>query len=562
ARTAPLGTRIANATAIKLLQGYLEHPNGARAEVLTDELCYTDPMAVDHDLLVSIVDATARLIVRATSGQYFDQDDNNGEYHLRTQGGVNFEQQISEYAESLEPARKDEAFFRFLTEYLEIADTPYRAGFRIYEHQIEWRSRHITRNGYIFMGGANEKSTTQPRQSFYMVFMPIFQEDKKTRNNDGEDIYFVMDDMPDEFKELVCRFGAAYLLMTSADSSQRMHYRTAYESLLKKAGRVFADNFLDCTKVYYATAEPRTLKTYHLPGAGASHMDYFNHVASETFEEQFCDEAPYYPAFTHAPTVITSANRDRYIMGAKAKLIKPSEPNQYGEAVLAALQCIDRGEISTASSIYAQSILDRLDEKGAGKVLNRNEILSMLPNSDGRIWRSSDYGVESDFEFLVLCALVVTGEIEIMMGNNTEVNASNIESIRSLDKDHYWSFEAIKRPKGLNMPLIKALTTAFCGADLSGRLDDASTYANLVASGRKIADGTATFVGRNLMHGAILVAGVELFSAGDVLNLKNNLTALKNFADRLVTYSSAARLKNLPWDMAVVGQMKSYLDER
>lgn len=556
-----LGKRIVNATAIKLLQGDLDHPNGARAEVLTDELCYTDPMADDHELLVSIVDATAKLIVRATSGQYFEHDENNDEYHLRTKGGVNFEQRIAEYAESLEPARRDEAFFRFLTEYLEIADTPYRAGFKIYEHQLEWRSRRVTRDGYIFMGGANEKSTTQPRQSFYMVFMPMFQDEKKRRNADGDEIYFVMDDMPGEFKELVCRFGAAYLLMTSADSSQRLHYRQAYETLLKKVGRIFAENFLDCTKVYYRTEQPRALKTFHLPGQGATHIDFFNRVASDTFEEQFCAEAPHYPCFTLASSVITRDNRDRYMAGAKAKLIKPSASDRYGEAVLSALQCMEMGEISTAGSIYAQSVLDKLDQKGVGKVLNRDEILSLLPNSDGRIWYSTDFRIEADLEFLVLCALVVTGEIEITLGNGTQVNASNIDIIKHLDNDHYWAFSSVKRPKGISLPVVKALTTAFCGADLSGRLDDSSTYAAFVACGRRIADEVATFVGRNLSGGAVTIAGMELIPDGDVVTLRDNLTELKNFADRLVTYTSAARLKNMPWDVAAVMEMAGYWKE-
>lgn len=558
-RQIPLAKRIANATAIKILQADLTKHHGARAEILANDLCYTAKGIDDRDLLIDSVASCANLIVKATSGQYFEQDSTNSEYHLRTEGGINFDQQIAQYAEMMSAPNLDESFFRFLVEAFNMSDCdPYRSGFRIYEHQLEWRSHKVSRDGYIFMGHPNEKSTTQPKQSFYMVFMPIFQEDKKRRNQDSDEIYFVMDGLSDEFKELVAKLGAAYLLMNSADSAQKPHYRNAYEALLKKTTQAFDACFLDATKVYYSTNEPRILKTFQIPGNDAGRLDKFDSVASEIFDSQFAEQAPHYPVFNGASQIITKNNRDRYISGAKAKLIRPTESNKDGEAVLNALGCYSMGDISTTDSIYAQSVLAKLIDKGPGKVLNRDEILAVLPNSDGRIWRTIDFQIEADLEFLVLCALIVTGECEISLNNNEVINASNLDRIRSLSNDDYFSFASIKRPKGINLPVIKALTMAFTPdhRDLSGQLDKRETYGIIVNTGRNLAAETQRFINSHLLQNSIVISGVEVLD--DTVHLRNNLKALSGFFDKLATYTSEAKLKNMPFDLEAINAMKGY----
>lgn len=560
-RQIPLAKRIANATAIKILQADLSKHHGARAEVLADDLCYTANGIDERDLLIDTVAACANLIVKATSGQYFEQDSNNGEYHLRTEGGVNFDQQIAQYAETLSAAKLDESFFRFLVEAFNMTDSdPYRSGFHIYTHQLEWRSHKVTRDGYIFMGHPNEKSTTQPKQSFYMVFMPLFQEDKKKRNTDSDEIYFVMDDLSDEFKNLVAKLGAAFILMTSADSAQKPHYRNAYEALLKRTIQAFDACYLDATKVYYSTNEPRILKTFQIPGSDAGRLDKFDSVASEIFDPQFVEESPNYPVFTNASQLITKNNRDRYIAAAKAKLIRPSESNRDGEAILAALGCYAMGEITTTDSMYAQSVLNRLIDKGPNKVLNRDEIIVAIPNSDQKLWRSIDFNIEADLEFLVLCALIVTGECEISLNNSEVLNASNLDKLRNLSPDEYYSFASIKRPKGINLPAVKALTMAFTTdhRDLSGQLNKSDTYGAIVNAGRRLAADTQRFINNNLLRGAIVISGVELINDADVIHLRNNLKALSGFFDKLTTFTSEAKLKNMPFDVEAINTMKGY----
>lgn len=561
ARQIPLAKRIANATAIKILQGNLNKSLGVRAETLADDLCYTDALATEHDLLVDKIAACANLIIKATSGQFFDMNEENGEYHLRTEGGINYDQQITQFADQMSPAQKDDAFFRFIVDAFEIESTPYRTGFRIYQHEVIWSSHKITRDGYIFLGEPNEKSTTHPKQYFYLIFMPLFQEDKKRRNCEPDEVYFVMDGVSEDFKTLVCKYGAAISLYNSADQVQKQVYRTKYEDLFKKARTAFEATWLDNTMVYYGTEDGRKLKTYQLPGEGSRRIDKINAVASEIFENVFSQQTPHYPAFTKARQIITNDNRERYIKGAIAKLVQPSTSTFDGEAVLDALGCYVGGEINPESSIYAQSALSKLAEKDEGMVLNQNELLEAVPRSEN-IWRTQDFHIEADLEFIALAALVHNGDIEITLQNGTRLNASNIEMLRTLTPQDFYLFSHIARPRGLNMPTIKAISKLLLGKDVSARLadDDRDAFAKLTNAAGSLAVDAITLANREL-RGAVNIGGVEIISAGDAMTLNHHFTALRGFGDKIKQYTSRARLRNLQWTQEELNHVSEYMDE-
>ena len=555
----PTAKRIVNASAIKLLQGDLNKGNGARAESLVDDLCVTNPLADSKEFLVDSVDSTAKLIIKATSGQYFDFNDENGEYHLRTEGGVNFDQLIAQFAETMPASRKDESFFRFIVEVLGITANPYRTGFQIYTHELDWRSHKVTRDGYIFLGNPNEKSTTHPKQHFYMIFMPIFQADKKNRNLDKDEVYFVMDNLSDEFKNLVVLYGAAYSLFNSADTAQKIHYKGKCDDLFVKARRAFDACFLNGTQVYYSDSEARTLNSYQLPGSGASKMEIFDSVASAIFEDQFVADTPDYPAFTFANQTISHDNIDRYIKGTIAKIIRPTEGNKDGEAVLMGLGCYKAGELITDTSIYAQGILKLMNDRDQNMVVNKDEILELLPRSEN-VWFTKDYHLDAVFEFMVLAVLANLGECEITLNSGEVINASTIDKLRNLQADDYFTFANIKRPKEVNIPVMREITKAFCGKDLSNQLDQDSTYIQLVAKARALAAECATFDARELKDG-LEVADVTIIDSVRAVGIKTNVLALKGFCDKLSTYTSQAKLKNFPYTIDVVKKMVANKEE-
>lgn len=546
-----LAKRIAAAAAVKILQDELSRQNGVNADSLVDDLCYTDLIADERDMLTDTINMVAKLIITATSGQYFDQNNDNGEFHLRIEGGVNYDQKIKDYAVLMSPAQKDEYFFQFLALALPIEGNPYRSGFKIWTHDIEWKSHKTYRSGYIFMGNPAEKSTTQPRQHFYIYFMPIFDDTKKSRNSEADEIYFIMDNLSDEFKNLITLYGSAMALESSADTSQKPIYKQKCEDLRKKAMTAFDNSFVSSTQVEYGgTIKP--MQGYPLPGRGASKEQMVDAIASSVFEKQFETENPHYPKFTQLLNAVTADNFDKYLKSSIQKIVTPQQPNREGESILTGLGLWSPGMLDATQSIYARSLLKKLEDKGDGKVVNRDEILECFWQEDN-LWISTDFRIEAPYEFLVMSTLVALGEIEITLSSGKTINAANIGEIAKLDKQEMFQFSHIRRPKEVNIAAIREMFMQLLGRDLSKNLKDDSTY---IALGEVISDyAKRAATAEHEVMGEKIAHGITIFTSEEAMQFRHRLTAFKGFCDQLRNYNTEAIMKNFKFSLEEVKQV-------
>lgn len=540
-----IARRITNACAIKLLQHELNKQNGTNVEHLVDDLCLTDSLATDRDFLIDIMDSTAQQIITATSGQYFDKDAENGEYHLRIEGGINFDQKIKDYAATMADGQKDEYFFKFLEINLPLDHNTYRTGFRIWEHTVEWKSHKTYRDGYIFFGNPNEKSTTHPRQHFYMYFMPIFDESKKKRNHEEDEVYFIMDGLSDEFKQAVTLYGAALALEVRADSSQKAIYRQKIDELNKKARALFDSEYVQITKVDYQGKE-LPLNGYPLPGTGYTKEQIFSDVASVVFEEWFEQERPNYPKFSQLNAPVAKDNFDRLVKQALAKVANPEQPNRDGEGILSGLGLWVPGMLDYSHSPYAKSLLSQLKEKGEGQVLNRQEIIEYVDKSDN-LWLSKDFKIEAELEFIVLATLAALGELEITLSSGKSINSTNLSDLKDIVKEDFYSFTHVKPPKGLNEAALKAMFIGLLGKDLSKHLKSESTYLELTMKANDWAKRTVSVL--NKIQGGLIFKGIELISENEASEYRRSFMAFSGFCDKLANYTSEARMKNFQFSV-------------
>ena len=351
-----IAQRIANACAIKILQQELNKQHGTNTEHLVDDLCLTAKLADSREFLIDIMDSTAQHLISATAGQYFDIDKNNSEFHLRIEGGINFDQKIKDYAVTMSDSQKDDAFYKFLRVNLPIEQDGYRTGFNIWSHSLDWKTHKTFRDGYIFFGNPNEKSTTHPRQHFYMYFMPIFDEKKKKRNHDEDEVYFVFDDLSKDFKDAVTLYGAALALKVNADSSQKGIYQQKIGDLNDRTRALFDAEYIQITKVDYQGKE-LPLSGYSLPGAGFTKEQLFSDVASMVFDEWFEQDCPYYPKFNQLSNFLSKDNFDRMIKQAFVKIINPEQANRDGEGILNGLGLWVPGMLDYSHSPYAKSVI-------------------------------------------------------------------------------------------------------------------------------------------------------------------------------------------------------------
>ena len=539
-----VANRIANACAIKVLQQELTKQHGTNAENLVDDLCLTNPIALmekDRQLLVDTIESAAGNIITASSGEFFDKNNENGEYHLRIEGGINYDQKIKEYADQMPESNKDDYFFKFLGVNLPLdLDITFRPGFKIWSHAIEWKSHKTFRDGYIFFGNPNEKSTTQPRQHFYMYFMPIFDESKKIRNHEEDEVYFIFDDLSEEFKKAVTLYGAALALAGHADSSKKTIYNQKINELNKKARNLFDQEYVQITKVDYMGKE-LPLGGFQLPGAGSTKEQVFSDVASDVFEPWFNNENPDYPSFSQLNTPNHHDNFKKRIEAALFKVANPEKSNKDGEAILSGLGCYVPGMLDISHSQYAKNVVKQLKDKGDGKVLNKDEIITYVEHSEN-VWLSNDYKIEAELEFTVLATLAALGEIEITLSSGQSLNASNLNELRNLDRYDFFSFTHVKPPKGLNEAALKEMFVTLLGRDLSKQLKDPNTYTSLVTAAEDWAKRTVSLLSK--IQGGYMERGITLVTKEEASHYRQKFTAFSGFCDKLASYTTEAKMKN------------------
>ena len=539
AKKAPLARRIANACAIKILQEDIARQNGITAEALVDDLCYLDATCFDRGMLKDVIDLTATKIVTATVGQYFEKNDTNQEYHLRVQGGVNYEQKIKDYASRMTPDALDQYYYNYLIEFLPITQSQYRPNFKIFAQSILWRSHKMLLDGYIFLGNPDERSTTQPEQNFYIYFMPVFNKKNIRVGSEPDSIYIRLDSVSDELKEQLSWYAAAEALRAAAPTSERMYYDTLKASYLKKLRNLFDRDFPTSIKVFYQGKEQTLTPTQLM---GESKEAIVTGIASLLLEDYFCEKRKNYPKFTLLPAPLTTQTQDSILKAARQKIAMPNTSNRSAEAVLAGLGLISENQLSLENSIYAQSLLKKLNDKGEGKVLNRDEIVT-------RFWEdtyhSVDYDIDSTFEYLVLAAMVALGEIEIDYPGGKNINAANIKEIIDVPRDYTYNFSHVRRPKGLNLPAVKELFLGITGRDLVSQIDDKSVFSELLRDATTLAQDIVTLEYK--IKGGVSVSGIDVMDAFTANSISIKLDAIKGICDQVQNYGSKAKMRNIPW---------------
>lgn len=239
------------------------------------------------------IESVAHNIQEFTAGQYFFKNKENGEYHLCVEGGINYEEMVNIYAGNMPEGTKDEYFYQFLQESLPIEDEVYRSSFKIWPYAVKWNSHNVTRDGYIFMGYDNERPTTQPEQHFYIYFPPIFDTTGKHFSDKPDEVYFLMDELSEDIRDLIAHYGSAIALGNNADSAQKGFYESLRKKYFEKLRDLFDQEFYSKTQVQYC-GQMHPLSSYPVQQAD-SKEDAISRVASEVFEGHFNEENPDYP---------------------------------------------------------------------------------------------------------------------------------------------------------------------------------------------------------------------------------------------------------------------------
>src|SRR5690606_37297994 len=418
----PMAIRIIHALSVhRLTTGDIHTPLGATAEELRDALCLYQPgiegLGGDPaDDLLSQVETVLREIHKTVSGQFISYNRDNRQYYLDLKKTDDFDALIEKRAESLDDALLDRYYYEALKRVMECTDETYVTGYRIWPHELEWPERKASRQGYLFFGAPNERSTAVPPRDFYLYFIqpfdpPYFKDEKK-----ADEVFFRLTNMDDEFRTALTNYAAALELVSTSSGQAKATDESKATECLRDLVAWLQQHMSDAFEVTYqgrtkSLVEWATGKSIRALSGSASHepinfRDLVNTVAGFILSAHFQDQAPEYPYFS---VLITGQNRAQAAQDA-LRAIAGQKRTKQATAALDALELLDGERIDPYRSKYAKHILNVLKKKGHGQVVNRSELIEEVYGVE-YFAPDKGYRLEPEWTVVVLAALVYSGDL-------------------------------------------------------------------------------------------------------------------------------------------------------
>ena len=546
----PAALRIIHALSVhRLTTSDIFAPIGATAEELRDDLCVLMPLPErDAEFLKTVVETVLREIVKTVSGQFLSFNRENGQYYLDLKKDIDFDSLIDKRAESLSDSQLDRYYFDGLRRVvLEDPEAPpYVSGYRIWEHELEWRERKAGRSGYLFFGAPNERSTAQPPRDFYIYFIqpfeaPYFKDERKP-----DEVFFRLTHRDEEFDRALKLYAGTRELSATASGSNKKIYDDKALEHLRTMTRWLQEKLTTVYEVTYqgqarSLGELLQILFARAPSRGGV-RDYVDIAAAVSLSTHFTDTAPDYPIFD---TPITRANRGQAAQDA-LRWIAGNVKSKLGAAVLDALEMLDGDQLRPRESRYAKHIIEQLGAKGEGQVLNRSELIQEQAGFD--YWNR--FRLEPEFLAVVLAGLVHSGDVVLSI-TGKKIDAGAIDQFAKLSVNDVAQFKHIERPRDLPLGALQELF------DLLGvpkglivnpaKRDDAVTQLQA-----KVAELVNKAVLAHAHVADMVLWGKPILSEQEQTEWRQRLGDLKRFLESLQAFNTAGKLKSFPHDVAAI----------
>lgn len=456
-----MATRIVEGLSVHRLTTHnLNAPIGMTPEEIRDQLCVYHPFVAEmggsdpSEDLLTLVDVTLKEIKNCVSGQFISQNDDNRQWYLDLKKTEDFDALIDKRVGSLNEEDLDLAYFNVLAQVMEATDPSEFTGFRIWESAMPWKEKNVTKLGWLFFGVPSERSTAQPPRDFYVYFPQIIDPPKFKDEKQADEIFFRVDASDENFRAALSRYAAALALRASASGTKKMEYSKKAEANFGILARWLRENFLSKVKVTYKGATKSLSQA--LAGenaAGKTTREQVFLAASGLLNEHFEDICGDYPKFTQQLTFGRNGNIEQAVQEALRAL--HTAPSKTGAAVIDGLALYDGERIEPRQSPYAQFILECIQAKGHGQVLNRSELVQSIDGIDYFV-QPGKFRLEVELLVVILGALVYSGEL-ILSVPGKDFSATELAELAARPVRDLRDFKHLKQPKDWNVSAIKAL---------------------------------------------------------------------------------------------------------
>lgn len=554
----PAALRVIHALSVhRLTTSDIYAPLGATAEELRDDLCLLLPIPErDAEFLKTVVETVLREIVKTVSGQFLSFNQENGQYFLDLKKDIDFDSLIEKKAESLGDDQLDRYYFDALRRVvLEDPDlTPYVTGYRIWEHELEWRERKAGRSGYLFFGAPNQRSTAQPPRDFYVYFLQPFDPPYYKDEKRADEVFFRLKERDEALNRSLALYAGAREQAATASGGNKKIYEDKALAHLRSLTAWLREHMTTAFDVAYQ-GKTRSLAQV-IQGKVASGLsqatvrDLINTASAVCLAPHFEDQSPEYPIFT---VLVTRLNRGQAAQDA-LRWVAGSIKSRPGTAVLDALELLDGDQLRPRRSRYAQHVLDLLSQKGQGQVLNCSELVQEVAGVP--YW--TRFRLEEEFLAVVLAALVHSGDLVVSVPGR-KIDAAAIDQFAKLSIADAVAFKHVERPKDL--PL----------APLQELLDLVGLPKGLIVNPAKRDEAVTQLQGKvaELVNKAVLAQAqlteLRLWSKPILTEAEQEerrlrLQQLKGFLESLQAYNTSGKLKNFSHDVEHVTAQRTGLD--
>ena len=145
---------------------------GPTAEELQNGLCLYAPIPErTSDFLRTTVEACLKEIMRTMSGQFITHNTDNDQYYLDLQKTIDYDAKIQDKSETLSDSQLDQYYFDALTRVVVEDRSPYVRGYKIWEHEIEWRDHKITRTRLLVLR-RTQRALDGPAATRFLPLLP------------------------------------------------------------------------------------------------------------------------------------------------------------------------------------------------------------------------------------------------------------------------------------------------------------------------------------------------------------------------------------------------------
>ena len=568
----PMALRIIDGLSVHRLTtgGDIYIPVGPTAEELRDTLCLFQPgigdMGGDPEAdLLSLVQTVLRETLRTVNGQFISKAPDTEQYYLDLKKDIDYDAQIDKRADALSDDMLDRAYYSAIRQLMERTDeNTYVTGHQIWQYQIEWQSHRVERNGYLFFGAPNDRPTAQPERDFYIYFIQPFEPPRFRDEHKADEVFFRMKGLDDAIRRHLSVYAAAQDLASTASGGAKSTYldkakdalRDMSKWLQEKQMTAYEVTFQGKTKTLQEWAKGISLRDKARLGADEriNFRDVVNIISGLALNNRFAEVAPEYPTFS---ALVTEANRKQLVANALRALAGATRTKD-AVVILDGLEMLDGERIDPARSRFAQEVLARLNAKGHGQVLNRNELLSGV--TDVEHFAPLKFRLEPDLLVTVLGSLVYSGDIVLSITGD-KLDSSKIALLGERPLDDLKQFRHVEAPKEINVAVLRALFELLAlppglAQQATQGLDEPVKYLQEEVSKltRRVLSASTDMSGRLSFWGQSLLRDEE------IRDWRTKLEALKSFAESLSPYNTVGKLKNLRISADDIAAQKNNLE--